>query len=169
MHVNQTAQYALRLMMQLAARPANGPRRARDLSLATGVPPAYISKILRRLVTGGLLRARKGHGGGFVVARRLDRIRLRDVREAAGGELERDLCIFGNGRCAAADPCPLHDSWSELQDAFHAWSRRTTLADVEARDAAQRRKKSAKRRRRRVGPRGSRIARRQSTRRARRS
>ncbi|HEU4401894.1 MAG TPA: Rrf2 family transcriptional regulator [Candidatus Polarisedimenticolia bacterium] len=130
MHVNQTAQYALRAMLHLAALPKGSPARARDLSRATGIPPAYLSKIMRRLVTGGLLRARKGHGGGFALARRPESIRLRDVLGAVGGELERDLCIFGNGRCDASAPCPLHHSWSELNDAFHSWARRTTLADM---------------------------------------
>ncbi len=135
MHVNQTAQYALRVMMHLAAPGKGALRRARDLSRATRIPPAYLSKILRRLVTGGLLRARKGHGGGFEIARPAGRIRLLDVLGASGGGVERDLCVFGNGRCDASDPCPLHDSWSELNDAFHAWSRRTTLLDL--RDAAR--------------------------------
>ncbi len=137
MHVNQTAQYALRALMRLAEMPAGSPARARDLSRSAGVPAAYLSKILRRLVREGLLRARKGHGGGFVLARRLDRIRLQDVFAAVGGELERDVCIFGNGRCDAADPCPLHDSWSELNDAFHAWSKRTTLRDLAAEPSAR--------------------------------
>ncbi len=128
MHVNQTAQYALRVMMHLASQGSDGPSRARDLSRSTGVPLAYLSKVLRRLVTGGLLRAQKGHGGGFVLARRRDRIRLMDILATVGGTLERDLCILGGGQCAAADPCVLHDSWSELNDAFHHWSRRTTLA-----------------------------------------
>ncbi|MEK7283074.1 MAG: Rrf2 family transcriptional regulator, partial [Acidobacteriota bacterium] len=85
---------------------------------------------MRRLVTGGLLRARKGHGGGFVLARRPDRIRLREVIEAAGGGLERDVCIFGVGRCDAADPCPLHHSWRRMNEAFHFWARKTTLAEL---------------------------------------
>jgi len=126
-HVNQTAQYAL---MHLAALPEGTLARARDLSRRTRIPPAYLSKIMRRLVTRGLLRARKGHGGGFVLARRPEGIRLRDVLEAVGGELERDVCIFGVGRCDALDPCPLHDSWSRLNDAFHAWAKKTTLADL---------------------------------------
>lgn len=132
MHVNQTAQYALRALMHLAAFPEGGPARARDLSRRTGIPPAYLSKIMRRLVTRGLLRARKGHGGGFVLARRPEGIRLRDVLEAVGGELERDVCIFGSGRCDSLDPCPLHDSWSRLNDAFLVWAKRTTLADLKA-------------------------------------
>ncbi len=130
MHVTQTARYALHVMMRLASMPKGTQTRARDLSKATNVPPAYLSKIMRRLVRKGLLRARKGHGGGFVLARRAQSIRLEDVLAAAGGSLEPDVCIFGNGRCDAADPCPLHDSWSELNLAFHAWSRRTTLASL---------------------------------------
>jgi Rrf2 family protein len=130
MHVNQTAQYALRAMMHLAAAPPGTPARARDLSRATGIPQAYLSKIMRRLVRKGLLRARKGHGGGFVLARRATAIRLRDVLEAAGGTLQRDQCVFGYGRCDADDPCPLHPSWSALNDAFHLWARHTTLADA---------------------------------------
>lgn len=129
-HVNQTAQYAMRALMHLAALPDGSTARARDLSRASGIPPAYLSKIMRRLVTGGLLRARKGHGGGFVLARRPDRIRLREVIEAAGGGLERDVCIFGVGRCDAADPCPLHHSWSRMNEAFHSWAEKTTLAEL---------------------------------------
>jgi len=90
-HVNQTAQYALRAVMHLASLPDGSTARARDLSRASEIPPAYLSKIMRRLVTGGLLRARKGHGGGFTLARRPARIRLMDVIEAGGGRLERGV------------------------------------------------------------------------------
>ena len=131
MHVNQTAQYALRALVYLADLPEGTPARSRDLSRRTGVPPAYLSKIMRRLVTRGLLRARKGHGGGFVLARRPGGVRLREVLEAVGGGLERDVCIFGAGRCDSSDPCPLHDSWSRLNDAFHDWAGSTTLADLQ--------------------------------------
>jgi hypothetical protein len=63
-HINQTAQYALRALMHLAALPAGSRVRARDLSRATGVPPAYLSKIMRRLTARRLLHAIKGHHGG---------------------------------------------------------------------------------------------------------
>ncbi len=131
MHVNQTAQYALRVLMEMAKTPSGTVARAQDLSRTTGVPAAYLSKILRRLAKDGILEARKGHGGGFSLTRRLERIRLMDVLAAVGGALERDQCIFGIGRCDARDPCPLHHSWSGLNDAFHSWSRRTTLRDLQ--------------------------------------
>lgn len=145
MHVNQTAQYALRAVMHLATDPNAEPARCRDIAASTGIPAAYLSKILRRLVRHGLVRAARGHHGGFLLARPPERIRLSDVLEAVGGSLERDLCIFGVGRCDAAQPCPLHDSWSRLNDAFHSWSKRTTLRAMAGADAAVRRRLSASR------------------------
>ena len=139
MHVNQTAQYALRVLMEMAKAPRGTVARAQDLSRTTGVPAAYLSKILRRLVEDGILEARKGHGGGFSLMRRLEGIRLMDVLAAVGGALERDQCIFGIGRCDARDPCPLHHSWSGLNDAFHSWSRRTTLRDLQGKALRRRR------------------------------
>lgn len=146
MHVNQTARYALHVMMRLASMPEGAPARALDLSKATDAPPAYLSKIMRRLVRKGLLRARKGHGGGFVLARRARSIHLEDVFVAAGGTLEPDVCVFGTGRCDSADPCPLHDSWNELNHAFHSWSRRTTLADLAPLPSGSRRRRRPARR-----------------------
>ena len=50
----QTAEYALRAMAWLATIPQDEPVRARDLSQATGIPPHYLSKVLRRLVLADL-------------------------------------------------------------------------------------------------------------------
>jgi DNA-binding IscR family transcriptional regulator len=79
------------------------------------------------------VRAGRGHHGGFTLARPPERIRLGDVLAAVGGTLERDLCVFGAGRCDPDRPCPLHDSWSRLNAAFHDWSRRTTLGTIAGR------------------------------------
>ena len=133
MHVNQSAQYALRALMYMASVPRSTTVRSSELSKISGAPPAYLSKIMRRLVAGGLLEGTRGHGGGFVLARSPSRIRLRDILETAGGELERGTCIFGVGKCNSADPCPLHHSWNEMNEAFYSWSRRTTLADLKGR------------------------------------
>jgi len=104
--------------------------RSKDLSVATAIPPHYLSKVMRRLVLRGLLVSRKGHGGGFTLAKPKSEIRFRDILEAADAAPASGECAFGWGRCEKDHPCPLHQTWSEISDKMHRWAAETTLADV---------------------------------------
>ncbi len=131
MFLPQTAEYALRAMSCLAAAPPGEGVRAVDLSAQSGVPPAYLSKILRRLVLAGLLTSRKGHHGGFALARPPASITFADILAAADAGPDAGRCAFGWSQCDPGAPCPLHPAWSGLQGSFVEWSSATTLADVD--------------------------------------
>lgn len=131
MYVSQTAEYALRAMTCLAHRGADeGGVRAVDLADTVSVPLAYLQKILRRLVVAGLLESRKGHGGGFRLARAPEEISFSDVFRAADFELVNGRCAFGWSDCDPEHPCPLHPAWSKLNESVGSWAENTTLADV---------------------------------------
>lgn len=130
MRLTQTAEYALRVMAQMATLRDNRPVRAQDLSQMTGIPLHYLSKILRRLVSAGLLNSQKGHGGGFVFARPVSRIYFSDILNAVNYEIEPSQCVFGWGECNRNNPCPLHFFWSDLKDYFSQWAEQHTLAEV---------------------------------------
>lgn len=130
MILNQTFVYALRALAALAQEPAAASLRAADLATRTDVGVHYLSKVMRRLVDGGLVSGRKGPGGGFTLARPLDRIRIADVLAALDLRVESEACSFGRGDCDPERPCPLHAIWSRLQVSVDAWSRETTLADT---------------------------------------
>ena len=49
------------------------------IAQAAGVPAPFLSKVLGRLVDRGLLRSRRGRGGGFVLGRPASDITLADV------------------------------------------------------------------------------------------
>ena len=126
----QTAEYALRAMAQLASLPTGQPVRAADLSKMTHIPEHYLSKVMRRLVAGGLLVAEKGHGGGFKLAKPKRSIRFIDILSAVEHELEPNRCAFGWGECNARAPCLLHPAFSQLKESFARWATKTTLADL---------------------------------------
>ncbi len=128
--LSQTAVYALRAMACLAILPPDTAVRAKDLSESTGVPPHYLSKIMRRLVLAGLLESRKGHGGGFSLSRSPEKIFFAEILAATDGLPEPNTCAFGWGQCDAENPCPLHPSWSRLLEAFEGWTGTTTLAEA---------------------------------------
>ena len=129
MHLNQTLEYGLRAAAQLAISPPGVFINAAELSEATGIPRHYISKVMRRLVEHQLVLAQKGHGGGFHLAHQPAETRYLDVLVALGYDPDT-RCVFGWPRCGAAQPCPLHKSWSEMKETFCDWASETTLADV---------------------------------------
>lgn len=117
-------------MTVLSQEPAGKTLRAKDLAPATGVPPAYVSKVLQQLSESGLLISQRGHHGGFRLARPPSEIRFVDVLSAVNAHPRGQLCVFGWGACNPDDPCPLHPVWNELSTAVVDWAESTTLADI---------------------------------------
>jgi len=130
MVLSQTAEYALRAMAWLATHPAGEPMRVKDLSVATGIPSHYLSKVMRRLVLAGLLVSQKGQGGGFLLSRAPDEIFFIDILIAVDAYSTDERCAFGWGQCDGEHPCPLHGSWSQLKEQLRSWAEGTSLADV---------------------------------------
>ncbi|MBW1844745.1 MAG: Rrf2 family transcriptional regulator [Deltaproteobacteria bacterium] len=130
MLLSQTAEYALRAMAWLATVPEGQPVRAVDLSGSTGIPTHYLSKVLRRLVLADLLQSKKGQGGGFSLSRPPSEIAFIDILSAIDAYPTEGRCAFGWGQCDASDPCPLHNSWSHLNDRIHDWASGTSLEEI---------------------------------------
>ncbi len=130
MFLSQTAEYALRAMAWLAMAPESKPVRAADLARATGIPTYYVSKVLRRLVLADLLESQKGQGGGFSLSRAPREISFINILSAVDAFPTQGRCAFGWGQCDATDPCPLHNSWSQLDDRIRDWAAGTSLEEI---------------------------------------
>ena len=132
----QTAQYALRIMTNIALSRGARPLRAKEIAQEIRCPSHYVSKVLRKLVLAGLLKAERGHGGGFVLSRAADKIYFCQVLEAVQGAAEPKQCIFGWRRCDPNNACILHHRWSTVSSSFQEWTRTTSLAEIQH-DAAK--------------------------------
>jgi len=128
MYLSRPAEYALRAMTHIVQLEPQSRIRTQDLSEAVDVPAPFLSKIMRRLTAEGILDAKKGHHGGFLLARPPDQIRFIDILRAVDFETRTDHCLFGQANCNAGNPCPLHNEWSILQGQIEQWARKHTLA-----------------------------------------
>lgn len=147
MILDQTTEYAFRAMAALAGLGPGEAITAADLARRTGVPVHYLSKVMRRLAVGRLVHARKGHGGGFQLARPPSSIPFADVLRVTSPVLESNRCVFGWGECDASRPCPLHPAWSELKEVFWRWAETTRLEQAAAPASALRARRRTQKRR----------------------
>ncbi|WP_051367326.1 RrF2 family transcriptional regulator [Hamadaea tsunoensis] len=71
--------YAVRALLGLA-RSAPAPAKAATLARDAGIPRPYLYDVLAELRRANLVRAQRGHYGGYALSRPPDQITLADVR-----------------------------------------------------------------------------------------
>src|SRR5688572_33338255 len=73
MKVSTRGDYASRALLSLALHTTNdgapSPTSVRDIAERTGLPQPYLEQILLALKGAGLVRSKRGVGGGYVLAR----------------------------------------------------------------------------------------------------
>jgi Rrf2 family protein len=72
----------LHVLLHMAEQ--DGPVTSEVLAKAMDTNAVVIRRIMAGLREQGFVRSEKGHGGGWTIARPLDRISLRDIYEALG-------------------------------------------------------------------------------------
>lgn len=112
MKLSRHADYALRIVLDLALRPSS---RIRDIAYRRKAPPAFLAKIVRDLARAGLVRSLRGRKGGVALARPASRITVLQVIEAVDGPLAVNRCVPGGGGCLLSRSCPARPLWLKLQ------------------------------------------------------
>lgn len=128
--LTKTTEYALRAATVIARVRDNQPALAKDIAREADIPEKYLSKVLRDLVRCGILSSTRGIGGGFRLRRKPETIKLIDVVRPFEDILASRRCPFGNTRCTDDRPCPIHEQWKPVVQAYRNMLENTTLADV---------------------------------------
>lgn len=108
------------------------PTSVRDIAERTGLPQPYLEQILLALKGAGLVRSKRGVGGGYVLARDPAVITLGDIVSAVDGPIV--VGDFGephqNGACDHEGQCVLLAVWAGVSDQMRRLLDGLTLADV---------------------------------------
>ncbi len=115
MHLTREGDYAVRVVVDLAGRDRGELVRTEDLTVATGVPRAYLTKIIQVLVRAGLVRTRQGPGGGVALIRDPASITLLQMVEAVEGPIRLNRCLERAGECPRDAFCSVHPVWVHIQ------------------------------------------------------
>jgi Rrf2 family protein len=107
--------YAVRVLVDLAGRGRGEVVRTRDLTEATGVPRAYLAKIIQVLARARLLETRQGPRGGVALLRDPASVTLRQIVEAVEGPIHLNRCLVRAGQCPRDAFCAVHPVWARIQ------------------------------------------------------
>ena len=135
MKVSARGDYASRALLSLALHADDGrPNSVRDIAERTGLPQPYLEQILLALKGAGLVRSKRGVGGGYVLARPTDEITLAEIVGAVDGPIAAG--DFGephaNGACDHEGQCVLLAIWGDVGARMRTLLQSISLADIAA-------------------------------------
>ncbi len=134
MHVTARVDYAVRALVELAARegaegsPVAVP--ADQLAAAQELPVGFLRGILADLRRAGLISSQQGTAGGFRLARPADRISLAEVIRAVEGPIAQVRGVPPHELEYPGSAAPLRDVWVAVRANLRAVLDHTTVADV---------------------------------------
>jgi Rrf2 family iron-sulfur cluster assembly transcriptional regulator len=114
--VSTRGDYACRALLSLALHGEATPTSVRDIAERTGLPQPYLEQILLALKGAGLVRSKRGVGGGYVLAHSPSDITLGQIVSAVDGPIVAG--DFGppheNGACDHEGQCVLLAVWADV-------------------------------------------------------
>lgn len=129
MELGTRLRYGMLAMMDLARRGQTVPVRAADIAKAESISRGYLEGLLAVLRRAGLVRAVRGPGGGWVLARPASRIRPLDVYAALEGPTALVSCVENVALCPTkAKHCRARGLFVSMTRAIEKTLRARTLA-----------------------------------------
>ncbi len=131
MHINSRTDYALRAVLEVAARINHTTPVTRDeISEAQNIPRRYLATILTDLRRAGLVTASRGPEGGYRLAKPPAQIALADVIRAVDGPLTQVGGVRPENLDYTGSAVNLGRVWLELRAAERKLLESTTLQEI---------------------------------------
>jgi Rrf2 family iron-sulfur cluster assembly transcriptional regulator len=116
MNVGRRVDYAVRALSFLAGQPPEKIVSRADIEKSQDIPSFYLSKIMKDLVAGGLVRSHIGSKGGFTLAKIATSISIKDVYETVERPLVLMDCLErGTDYCSYCSVCTQRSIWEQAQ------------------------------------------------------
>jgi Rrf2 family iron-sulfur cluster assembly transcriptional regulator len=96
MRLTSKGRYAVRAMLDLTTHSNGNPVRLQEISTRQNISLHYLEQLFRKLRNGQAVKSVRGPGGGYVLARNMDQITIKDVLECVGENINPARDIVGS-------------------------------------------------------------------------
>jgi len=130
MKLSTKGRYGTRALLDLALHRGEGPILLRDIAQRQQISLRYLEHLITPLIAGGIVRSARGAGGGVLLARLPEEIRLSEVIQLLEGSIAPVECVNNPGICSRSKLCVTRDIWGELKKVMNGVLESTTLQDL---------------------------------------
>ena len=122
MKVSTRGDYAARALLSLALHGSDRPTSVKEIAERTNLPQPYLEQILLAVKGAGLVRSKRGVGGGYVLARPPEEIIAR-ARSSPRSTVRSRPCPDEHDHCEGH--CVLQEVWVGVSEEMGRSSRAT--------------------------------------------
>ncbi len=113
MRLSKSADFALRIVVELAHRPE--PQTMPVLSEKLKVPYHNLSKLIQIMSKAGIIQTRQGKNGGVQLLKNAAEISLKTVIDSIDGPTRLSDCSSGTQACSFTPTCKLKEQFYQIQ------------------------------------------------------
>lgn len=106
--------YGARLMLELALQYGKGPILLKDIAKRQEISEGYLEHLLPPLKSAGLINSSRGAHGGYILAKALSEITLKEIVQTLEGSLSPVECVDTPTVCQRVRSCVTRDIWKKL-------------------------------------------------------
>ena len=131
MLVSTRGRYALRVMLELAQRPADSFTPLPVIAEAQSVSEKYLESIVVLLSRAGLVDGVRGKGGGYKLARAPEQYTVGSILRTTEESMAPVACLDSDAEaCPRAAECRTLNMWRGLDKLINNYLENITLADL---------------------------------------
>jgi Rrf2 family iron-sulfur cluster assembly transcriptional regulator len=136
MRLTTKGRFAVTAMLDIALHHGKGPVTLAGISQRQRISLSYLEQLFGRLRRHSLVDSVRGPGGGYTIARELDKLSVADIVIAVDEPIDATQC-GGKENCRGDEGrCMTHELWSTLNDKMFEYLGSVTLSDLVARQRA---------------------------------
>ena len=127
-----TLSYGLRLLINLSLN-GKGPKQLKKIAKEEGISLLYLRKLTPSLEKAGLIKSLRGPGGGFMLTRAPENVKVVEVINTLSRNKVLD-CVKGASGCRRYGGCAVKDLLEEAYTKFQSVFDNKTLATIMKRE-----------------------------------
>ena len=127
--------YGLKALVHLAGLPIGETAQSQEIAEANHIPKKFLDAILGELRVAGIVRSKKGKGGGYMLAREAERISVGAAIRVLDGPLAPIACASRTAYepcndCKDVKRCAVRITMTTVRDAMSDVLDKLTVADM---------------------------------------